>query len=77
MDSSLIRKVEKARSYASDPGAFTFERFSVQFHGTHREHRVSYDEAGFRCDCEYFALHRSCSHTMALERVFNPMLSHL
>ncbi len=75
METSLIRKVQKARRYAEEPERFTFDSFDVQFHGSHRDHNVAYRGAsGFACDCEYFATHASCSHTMALQRVLNPML---
>lgn len=75
MDTSLIRKVQKARQYAEQPDRFTFASFDVQFHGSHREHKLAYrGTSGFSCDCEYFTTHGSCSHTMAVERVLNPML---
>ena len=74
MDYSLIGKVEKARQYADERDRFTFESFNVQFHGSNHEHTVSFNGGGFLCDCEYFKNHGMCSHTMALERVLDPML---
>lgn len=74
MDYSTYNKIEKARRYSEDPSRFTFQSFSMQFHGSHRDHNVSYGDAGFHCDCEFFGTHRTCSHTMALERVLEPML---
>lgn len=74
METSLIRKVQKARQYAEEPERFSFQSFDVTFHGSHREHNVTFRGEGFACDCEYFANHGACSHSMALERVLGTML---
>jgi hypothetical protein len=74
MDYSLISKVQKARMYAEEPGAFTFTAFSVQFHGSHREHQVCFEAGSFSCDCEYFQTHEYCVHTMAIERKLSAMM---
>ncbi len=76
METSLIRKVQKARQYAEEPERFSFESFDVTFKGSHRAHTLSFRGEGFHCDCEYFGNHGSCSHSMAIERVLGEMLPH-
>ncbi|MGM0578437.1 MAG: hypothetical protein ACQEXJ_22115 [Myxococcota bacterium] len=74
MDCSMMRKVEKARQYASERDRFTFDSFSIKFRGSHHDHAVSFNGGGFECDCEFFHTHGACSHTMAVERMLDPML---
>jgi hypothetical protein len=75
MDHGMVSKIDKARRYAEEPGRFTFSDFKVTFHGINSDHRITFDGGSFRCDCECFALRSVCSHTMALERLLNPMLT--
>ncbi len=70
----MYNKIAKARSYAEDPSRFSLKSFEMAFHGSHRDHLVTYASEGFGCDCEFFGTHKTCSHTMALERVLQPML---
>jgi len=74
MDYSMIGKIEKARRYAEERDRFTFKSFSVQFRGVNNNHTVAYGGDGWSCDCEYFETHGVCAHTMALERVLEPMI---
>ena len=75
MNSNLISKVEKARTYAEDKGRVRLERFGASFRGNHNSHNVSYDKGAWQCDCPSFELRSLCSHTMAMERILNGMLS--
>jgi len=74
MDYGIIGKIEKAKRYAQERDRFRFNEFNLTFSGDNNDHRVTFGENGFHCDCEYFILRHRCSHTMALEQVLEKML---
>lgn len=74
MGSSMINKIEKAVNYARERDRFEFQEFTVKLRGLHSTHTVTYRNNGFGCDCEYFAGHGDCSHTIACEKVLGQML---
>jgi hypothetical protein len=73
MDSSLANKIYKARIYAEEPERFTVIRLEVEMRGDDRMHRVALADERWSCDCEYFRGHATCAHTMALQRVLEPL----
>jgi hypothetical protein len=73
LDSSMINKIQKAKTYASEPERIHFESFRVGFDGNNGNHTVEFQEGHWRCDCDYFRGHHTCSHTMAMERVLGCM----
>ena len=75
MDYGLIGKMEKAKRYAEDRTRFRFDKFELTFHGDNNDHKVSYSDSKFQCDCEFFLTHERCAHTMALEELLKDMLS--
>ena len=74
MDYGLIGKLEKAKRYAEDRTRFSFNEFKLTFHGDNNEHKVSYNNNAFQCDCEFFITHGRCGHTMALEILLKDMI---
>jgi len=75
MDSGMISKIQKAKRYAEEPQRVTFETFTVAFAGDHSVYQVAYDHGKWSCECEFFRQRGICSHTMAMERLLDPMLS--
>ena len=76
MDYGLIGKRDKARRYAEEERErFTFHQFEVEIKGSNNNHVVKYDKGEWACDCEYFASHGYCSHSMALEIILDQMLT--
>ena len=75
MDSGMISKIQKAKRYAQEPHRVAFESFSVAFTGDHSVYHVRYDQGDWSCECEFFRIRGVCSHTMALERILDPMLN--
>ncbi len=75
MDSGMIGKIQKAKRYAQEPDRISFNEFEVTFKGNHGTYTVTYDKGKWECDCNFFASHGICSHTMALERVLGVMLA--
>jgi hypothetical protein len=73
MDSSFANKIYKARLYAEEPERFTVLSLEVEMRGDDHMHRVSLRDGVWSCDCEFFRGHAACAHTMALERMLNPI----
>jgi len=76
LDSSMINKIQKAKTYASEPERIHFESLRVGFDGNNGKHAVEFADGHWRCDCDYFRGHHTCSHTMAMERVLGCMAPH-
>ena len=75
MQSSLIGKVEKARRYAEEPDRVTLSEFAAEFRGDHNNYTVSYKGKKWYCTCQFFFQRGTCSHTMALQRLFAGVLA--
>jgi hypothetical protein len=75
MDNAMIGKIEKARRYAEERNRIQFMHFEVTFDGQNNPHKVSFQKGEWHCDCEFFVTHRTCSHTMALERILEGMIA--
>ena len=74
MQSSLIRKIEKAKRYAREPERVMFLEFEVDFKGENSSHKVSYEDGKWHCNCHFFSQAKTCSHIMALQQLLNNML---
>ena len=74
MQSSLIGKIEKAKRYAQEPDRVTLSEFSADFRGDHNSYTVSYKDNKWHCTCNFFSQRETCSHTMALQRLFAEVL---
>ncbi|MBX3047954.1 MAG: hypothetical protein KIS80_03020 [Anaerolineales bacterium] len=74
MDTGLLRKFEKAKTYAEERSRMTVESMVVHFSGVNNPHRVEYRDGSWHCDCEFFVGRNECSHTMALDMVLTGML---
>lgn len=75
MHSDLIGKIEKARRYAQEPERVALDEIKARFHGGNNEHTITLSEGQWDCDCEFFRVRRTCAHVMAMQKMFNPMLS--
>jgi len=75
VNSSVIGKIEKAKRYARERERMQFSALSVHFHGENDDHEVTFADEKWHCTCEFFAGHRTCAHSMALEHVLEGMLS--
>jgi len=75
MNSSFIGKVEKARRYAEEKERVSISTFKATFHGNHDTYEVSFDTGTWECQCHFFLNHRTCSHTMALQRILDEVLA--
>ena len=74
MDYSMIGKIEKAKRYAQEKNRFQFNSLSVAVKGDNNTHDVIFTDGAWKCDCEFFATHDRCVHTMALEEILKGMI---
>ncbi|HMS60504.1 MAG TPA: hypothetical protein PKA49_16835 [Tepidiformaceae bacterium] len=74
MQSSLISKVEKARTYAGERHRMQIDGLHVSFHGENSDHEVTIRDGAWHCNCDFFEGWQVCCHTMALERVLQGMV---
>jgi hypothetical protein len=74
MQSSLIGKIEKAKTYASERERMHVDQLHVTFRGNNGEHEVSIQAGQWHCTCDFFGTWQVCSHTMAIERVMRGMV---
>ena len=75
MDSSLVRKIEKAKDYAVQPHRVKFTQYVAEFHGDNSDHEITYEAGNWSCSCHYFAGHETCSHIMAMQMITDGMSS--
>jgi hypothetical protein len=74
MQSSLIGKVEKARTYARERHRIHIDDLHVTFQGENSDHDVVMRDGKWQCNCDFFESWQVCSHTMALEKVLEGMV---
>lgn len=75
MDSSLVRKIVKAKDYAAQPKRVTFTQYKARFRGYNGDHTITYQAGKWDCSCDYFVGRGTCSHTMAMEMILEDMVS--
>jgi len=73
--SSMIGKVEKAMRYAHEPDRVKIERLTASFSGDNSTHTISLDADHWHCDCHLFESAGGCSHTLAIQKMLDAMLS--
>ena len=74
VSSSLVRKIEKAKDYAVQPGRVRIIHCQAEFRGDNGDHTISYEAGFWKCTCHYFSGHDTCSHIMAMEIMLDGML---
>jgi hypothetical protein len=74
LNSSLIGKIDKAKRYARERDRFRIDGVHVLVKGDNDSHEVNLANGRWSCSCDFFGGWGVCSHTMAIERVFDGML---
>jgi hypothetical protein len=74
MDYGMIGKIDKAKRYAEQRDRISIESLEVKFDGENNPHIVRLEDGVWQCDCDFFQTRGRCSHTMALETIFEGML---
>lgn len=67
MNSSFIRKVEKAKDYALQKERVNVTDCTVRFQGENGDHTITYEAGRWHCDCDYHIGRDTCTHIMALQ----------
>lgn len=67
MNSSFIRKVEKAKDYALQKERVNLTDCTVLFQGDNGDHTITYRAGDWDCDCDYLIGRDTCTHIMALQ----------
>lgn len=75
MHSSLYGKVEKAKRYAQQPERVRIQEMKLTFHGEHDEYHVGLAGDEWQCSCHFFEGFGTCAHVMAVQRMFEVMLT--
>ncbi len=75
MHSSMIGKVEKAMRYAHEPDRVKLQSITASFAGDNGSHTVSLDHDQWQCDCHLYASAGACVHTLAVQKMLDPMLT--
>ena len=75
MHSSFVSKIGKAKAYAEERDRMQITSLGGVFRGNHNTYHVTYDAGAWRCSCPFFVSRALCSHTMALQRMLEGMLS--
>jgi len=74
MDSSIIGKVEKAKRYAQEKDRVEVSGLTATFKGDHDTYQVGLSFGAWNCQCHFFSIRGVCSHTMAIQRIFDELL---
>ena len=74
MNSSMVNKIVKAKQYAENPARAAFREFEVTFQGDNDSHDVRFQNGVWHCSCDFFSTWQICHHTMAMERILDPMI---
>ena len=75
MDSSIIGKIEKAKQYSEQKDRVNITSFAATFKGNHDNYNVRFEDGAWRCECHFFATREVCSHTMAMQKILEEMLT--
>lgn len=75
MHSSMIGKVEKAMRYAHEPDRVKIQGLTATFAGDNGSHTITLEADTWHCDCHLFESAGGCSHTLAVQKMLDPMLT--
>ncbi len=65
----LLKKVEKARKYISEPQRFTLRNSEVTLRSEHGTRKLVKRGRAWECSCEFFNQYGICSHIIATEEL--------
>ena len=75
MHSSIIGKIDKARKYAEEKDRVSITSLKASFQGNHSTYAIGFESGSWHCECRSFLTRGMCSHTMALHRMLDEMLT--
>lgn len=75
MHSSLIGKIEKSKRYAQQPERVRVNALDLTFQGEHDQYHVTLRDDAWHCSCHFYEGFGTCAHVMAMQRIFDVMLT--
>lgn len=63
----LLKKIEKAKRYISEPERFTTHGSEVELKSEHDTRKLIFDNGQWECSCEFFSQYSICSHSIAVK----------
>ena len=75
MHSSLIGKIEKSKRYAQQPERVRVNALELTFQGEHDQYQVTLRDDVWHCSCHFYEGFGTCAHVMAMQRIFDVMLT--
>lgn len=67
--SQLLKKIEKAREYISDPERFTIQGSLAELKSEHGVRKLVYIGGKWKCDCNFYGQYDICSHVIAVKEI--------
>jgi nucleoside-triphosphatase len=64
---ALLKKIEKARRYLSEPERFTIKGSKAELKSEHGLRKLTLQDGEWKCDCEFFNQYAICSHVIAVK----------
>ena len=64
---TLLKKIAKAKRYASEPNRFSINQKEVSISTDHGTRILTKQKEGWICNCDFFQENKICSHIIALE----------
>jgi hypothetical protein len=68
---ALLNKQKKAVSYAAEPSRVELSCLRATMVSEHGVRRLEFAAGAWKCSCEFFSDHGTCSHVMALEMILH------
>jgi nucleoside-triphosphatase THEP1 len=65
----LLKKIEKAKGYVSEPERFTISDSKVELKSEHGIRTLTFTNGEWNCDCDFYRKYSICSHVIATKEV--------
>jgi nucleoside-triphosphatase THEP1 len=65
----LLKKIEKAKKYISEPDRFIVHDSWVELKSEHGIRKIVFNGGICQCNCDFFTTHNVCSHVIATEEI--------
>ena len=72
-DELIQQKQEKAKKYAGEPSRFFAIALSFMMESEHDTRFIAYLDGVWHCTCDFFHVHGTCSHIMAVAKILKPL----
>lgn len=63
--SQLLKKIEKAKRYISEPERFKIGDSKIELKSEHSTRNLVLENKKWKCDCDFFKQYKICSHVIA------------